>query len=210
MGNIDIELSKIKVVPVVVLEEIEKAGLLAKALNDGGLPCAEVTFRTSGADTVIKTMRTDYPNMLLGAGTVLKIEQVDKAMNSGASFIVSPGFNPKVVKYCLDNKIKIIPGCSNPTDIEMALDMGLTTVKFFPAEAAGGVKMIKALSDPYTMINFMPTGGINTTNILNYLECKSVFACGGSWITDKELIKLNRFDKIEQLAKEAVELVKEK
>ncbi len=203
------KLVEYKIVPVVVLEEPEKAANLAKALVKGGLPIAEITFRTEGADKAIKIMKTNFPEMLVGAGTVLSIEQVDKAVLAGAEFVVSPGFNPKVVKYCTENNINIIPGCLNPTDIEMALDMGITTIKFFPAEAAGGIKMIKAMSDPYQMIRFMPTGGINTGNIKDYLECKNVVACGGSWITDKKLIKANDYEKITSLAKEAVLLVKE-
>lgn len=200
-------LEKYKLIPVVVLSDKEKAIPLAKALIEGGLPCAEVTFRTEAAKEVIQIMSMEYPEMLIGAGTVLTIDQAKQAVEAGAKFIVSPGFNPKVVEYCVHNNIPIIPGCSNPSDIEQALDFDLEIVKFFPAEAAGGVKMIKALSDPYSMVRFMPTGGINQDNILSYLDCKSVIACGGSWIVSKDLIEQGNFEEIKELTKAAVKLV---
>ena len=194
-------LEKYKIVPVIVLEDEKKAVDVAKALIDGGLPCAEITFRTKTAQSSIKLITEKFPDMMVGAGTILTTEQVDSAVESGAKFVVSPGLNPKIVEYCIQKKIPIIPGCSNPTDIEMALELGLKLLKFFPAEAAGGTKMIKALSDPYNMVEFMPTGGINQDNILNYLNCNSVLACGGSWMVNKDLIANSEFEKIKELTK---------
>ena len=195
------------IVPVVKLDDAKDAVPLAKALCEGGLPCAEVTFRTAAAEESIRLMRQAYPDMLIGAGTVLTTEQVDKAVNAGATFIVSPGLNPKIVSYCVDKNIPITPGCANPSDIEAAIELGLEVVKFFPAEAAGGLAMIKAMSAPYVNMKFMPTGGINTKNLLSYLEFNKIIACGGSWMVTDELIKAGDFDKITALTKEAVSLM---
>ena len=192
------------IVPVIKLDDAKDAVPLAKALCDGGLPCAEVTFRTEAAEESIRLMRENFPHMLIGAGTVLTTEQVDRAVSAGATFIVSPGFNPKVVKYCVERNIPITPGCSTPSDIEAAMEFGLDVVKFFPAEAAGGLPMIKAISAPYVNMKFMPTGGINASNLTIYLDFPKVIACGGSWMVMYELVKEGAFDKITELTREAV------
>lgn len=177
------------IVPVVKLDDAKDAVPLAKALCDGGLPCAEVTFRTAAAEESIRLMREAFPHMLIGAGTVLTTEQVDLAVNAGATFIVSPGLNPKVVRYCVDKGIPITPGCSAPSDVEVAIELGLEVVKFFPAEAAGGLAMIKAMAGPYVNMKFMPTGGINANNLTSYLDFPKVIACGGSWMVKDDIIK---------------------
>lgn len=200
-------LSKIRlmgIVPVIKLDDAKDAVPLAKALCDGGLPCAEVTFRTAAAEESIRLMREAFPDMLIGAGTVLSTEQVDKAINAGATFIVSPGLNPKVVKYCTERNIPITPGCSTPSDIEAAIELGLEVVKFFPAEAAGGLEMIKAMAAPYVNMKFMPTGGINASNLTSYLDFPKIIACGGSWMVKDDLVKAGAFDKITELTREAV------
>lgn len=204
MNDVLKEIYGIGIVPVIALEDAKDAKPLAKALIDGGLPCAEVTFRTAAAQESIKIMTTEYPEMLVGAGTVLTTEQVDRAVAAGAKFIVSPGLNPEVVKYCVDKNIPVCPGCSNPSDIEQAIALGLDVVKFFPAEAAGGLAMIKAMSAPYVNMKFMPTGGINASNLNEYLDFKKIIACGGSWMVKSDLIKAGQFDKITELTKEAV------
>ena len=180
MNKVLEEISKIGIVPVIALDRAEDAEPLAKALCDGGLPCAEVTFRTAAAEESIRIMSDRFPDMLVGAGTVLTTEQVDRAVNAGAKFIVSPGLNPKVVKYCVDKNIPITPGTSNPSDVEAAIELGLDVVKFFPAEAAGGLNMIKSMAAPYTNMKFMPTGGINAKNLTSYLDFNRIIACGGS------------------------------
>ncbi len=200
-------IQKMGIVPVIKLDDAKDAIPLAKALVEGGLPCAEVTFRTAAAEEAIRLMRQAYPDMLIGAGTVLTTEQVDKAVAAGATFIVSPGLNPKVVKYCVDNNIPITPGCANPSDIEAAIELGLDVVKFFPAEAAGGLAMIKAMAAPYVNMKFMPTGGINEKNLISYLDFPKIIACGGSWMVSDELVKAGDFDKITALTKQAVALM---
>lgn len=204
MNSILDQISKIGIVPVIAIDDVENAEPLAKALCDGGLPCAEVTFRTAAAADAIKVMSDKFPEMLVGAGTVLTKEQVDKAVESGAKFIVSPGLNPEVVKYCVDKNIPVVPGTANPSDIEQAIALGLTTVKFFPAEAAGGLKMLKAMSAPYNKMTFMPTGGINEKNVVEYLKFAPIIACGGSWMVNKDYINNKEFDKIEELTRNAV------
>lgn len=204
MNQVLQEIQKIGIVPVVVLNDAKDAAPLAKALCEGGLPCAEVTFRTAAAAESIKIMTTEFPQMLVGAGTVLTTEQVDQAVAAGAKFIVSPGLNPKVVKYCVDKNIPITPGTANPSDIEQALELGLEVVKFFPAEAAGGLPMIKAMSAPYTKMKFMPTGGINASNLCSYLDFPKIIACGGSWMVSGALVAAGEFDKIKELTREAV------
>lgn len=204
MQSIIDEISKIGIVPVIALDDAKDAEPLAAALCDGGLECAEVTFRTAAAEESIRIMTSKHPDMLVGAGTVLTTEQVDRAVAAGAKFIVSPGLNPTVVSYCVGKGIPIIPGCANPSDIEQAIALGLDTVKFFPAEAAGGIKMIKAMSAPYTNVRFMPTGGINADNLLDYLNFSRIIACGGSWMVGKELLAAHDFDKITELTKQAV------
>lgn len=199
------KISAIGIVPVIRIEDVDKAAALGKALCDGGIPCAEITFRAAGADKAIKAMSEALPEMLIGAGTVLTTEQVDRAVEAGAKFIVSPGLNPKVVKYCVEKGIPITPGCVNPSDIEQAIELGLEVVKFFPAEPAGGVKMIKAMAAPYSMMKFIPTGGINANNLNDYLSFDKIIACGGSWMVNEALIKEGKFDEITKLARQAVQ-----
>ena len=203
------QIQEIGIVPVVVLNDAKYAEPLAKALCDGGLACAEVTFRTAAAEESIRIMSEKFPDMLVGAGTVLTTEQVDRAVAAGAKFIVSPGLNPRIVKYCVDKGILITPGCANPSDIEQALEQGLEVVKFFPAEAAGGLKMIKAMAAPYVGVKFMPTGGINQNNVREYLAYDRILACGGSWMVKSDLVDAGKFDEIEKLARECVDIVKE-
>ena len=194
------------VVPVVVLEEAKDALPLAKALVEGGLPCAEVTFRTEAAEESIRLMSAKYPEMLVGAGTVLTTKQVDRAAAAGAKFIVSPGFDPEIVDYCLEKKIPVFPGCITPSEVAQAVKRGLEVVKFFPAEQAGGVAMIKAMAAPYTMVKLMPTGGISAKNLKDYLSFGKILCCGGSWMVKGDMIRNGEFDKIRELTKEAVEL----
>ena len=194
------------VVPVVVLEEAKDALPLAKALVEGGLPCAEVTFRTEAAEESIRLMSEKYPEMLVGAGTVLTTKQVDRAAAAGAKFIVSPGFDPEIVDYCLEKKIPVFPGGITPSEVAQAVKRGLEVVKFFPAEQAGGVAMIKAMAAPYTMVKFMPTGGISAKNLKDYLSFGKILCCGGSWMVKGDMIRNGEFDKIRELTKEAVEL----
>jgi len=201
------KLKQYKMIPVVALQNTDDALPLAKALIEGGLPCAEITFRHPGAEKCIKAIKDTYPDMFVGAGTVLNREQVDKAIEAGAEFIVSPGLNEDTVKYCLEKNICVIPGCSNPSDIEKAYSLGLRTVKFFPAQACGGVKMLKALSAPYNMMSFMPTGGISKDNMDSYYALKNVIACGGSFMVDSKAMKEGDFDKIRDLTKEVCELL---
>ena len=197
-------ISKIGIVPVVKLDDAKDAAPLAEALCKGGIPCAEVTFRTGAAAEAIKIMTSTYPDMIVGAGTVLTTEQVDKAVEAGAKFIVSPGLNPKIVKYCVDKNIPITPGVNSPSEIETAIEFGLEVVKFFPAEQSGGIAKIKAMAAPYVNMKFMPTGGINAGNINSYLDFPKVIACGGSWMVPGDLIANGEFDKIEELTREAV------
>ena len=197
------------IVPVVVLNKVADAEPLTEALIKGGLPCAEVTFRTDAAEESIRAISKKFPDMFVGAGTVLTTEQVDRAIGAGAKFIVSPGLNPKVVEYCIKEGYPITPGIMTPTELEVALGFGLDVVKFFPAENAGGLKMIKAMSAPYTMMKFMPTGGINATNVRDYLACDKILACGGSWMVKGDLINAGNFAEIEKLTREAAAIVKE-
>lgn len=197
------------VVPVVVLEDAKDAKPLAEALVEGGLPVAEVTFRTAAAEESIRIMAEAYPDMLVGAGTVLSVEQAQRAVNAGAKFIVSPGFDEEVVDWCLANNIPVYPGIITPSEATKAVKRGLKIVKFFPAEQFGGVATIKALAAPFTTLKFMPTGGINAKNIRDYLTNSKIIACGGSWMVKGDLVKAGDFAKIKELVKEAVELVKE-
>ena len=203
------KISDTGVIPVVKIDDVKDALPLAEALKNGGLPCAEITFRTDAAEESIRRISNAYPDFFIGAGTVLTPKQADLAMAAGASFIVSPGLNPEVVKHCLDKGYPIIPGVCTPTEVEAAMALGLRYLKFFPAEAAGGVKMIKAMAAPYTMVKFMPTGGVSTKNLADYLNCKAVYACGGSWMVPADKITDGKFDEIENLTKEAVALLKE-
>ena len=196
MNEVLEKIQKIGIVPVVVLNDAKDAEPLAKALCNGGLPCAEVTFRTDAAEESIRIMSEKYPEMLVGAGTVLTTEQVDRAVAAGAKFIVSPGLNPKIVKYCVEKNIPITPGICTPSEAEQAIENGLEVVKFFPAEPAGGLKMIKAMAAPYT-------------GLKEYLAYDKILACGGSWMVKGSLVEAGEFDKIEAMTKEAVEIVKE-
>lgn len=198
------QFQKLGIIPVVVIDDAKDAVPLAKALCEGGLPVAEVTFRTDAAEEAIRLMAEAYPEMLVGAGTVLTTEQVDRAVAAGAKFIVSPGLNPKVVKYCQEKNVPITPGTARPTDIEMALELGLDVVKFFPAEQNGGLAMIKAMAAPYTKVKFMPTGGINAKNLKSYLDFDKIIACGGSWMVPKDLVAAGDFEAIKNLTREAV------
>ena len=198
------ELRKIGIIPVIKIDDAEKAVPLAKALISGGIPCAEITFRTAQGEKAIAAINKEAPGILLGAGTVLTVDQVDKAIAAGAKFIVSPGFNPKVVAHCIEKGIPVTPGCSNPSDIEMALEMGLDVVKFFPAEQSGGLEYIKAIAAPYNTVSFIPTGGINAQNIGKYIAYEKVLACGGSWMVNAELINSGNFERISTLCKEAL------
>ncbi len=198
------ELYSIGLIPVIKIEDPLDAVPLAKALIDGGLPAAEITFRTKCAAEAIKNITEAYPEMLVGAGTVLTTEQVDAAIAAGSKFLVSPGLNPKVTAYALSKGVPMLPGCSNPSDIEAALELGLSTVKFFPAEAAGGLKMLKAMAAPYGQLTFMPTGGINQDNLLEYLKFNKIVACGGSFMVKDELIKEKKWDEITALTRNAV------
>ena len=203
-NNMISELYSIGLIPVIKIENADDAVPLAKALIDGGLPAAEITFRTACAAEAIKNITDAYPEMLVGAGTVLTTEQVDAAIAAGSKFLVSPGLNPKVTAYALSKGIPMLPGCSNPSDVEAALELGLTTVKFFPAEAAGGLKMLKAMAAPYGNLTFMPTGGISADNLLSYLKFNKIIACGGSFMVKDELVKEKKWDEITALTKNAV------
>lgn len=205
--NIAEQFAALGVVPVVVLNDVKDAEPLADALVKGGLPCAEVTFRTDAAEESIRVMAQKYPDMLVGAGTVLTIEQVDRAVAAGAKFIVSPGFDPEVVDYCIEKQIPIFPGIITPSEAAQAVKRGLKVVKFFPAEQFGGVATIKALAAPFTGVKFMPTGGVNAKNLESYLSCDKIVACGGSWMVKGDLVKAGKFDEIKALVEEAVQLV---
>ena len=209
MNEVLEKLGQYGIVPVVVLNDSKDAAPLADALCDGGLACAEVTFRTETAADSIRIMTEKHPEMLVGAGTVLTTKQVDEAVEAGAKFIVSPGLNPAIVKYCIEKNIPITPGVATPSEMEQAIELGLNLVKFFPAEPSGGLAMINAVAAPYTMLKFMPTGGINPTNVKDYLNSDKIFACGGSWMVKGNLINDGNFDKIKELTKEAVNIVKE-
>lgn len=201
------KLSLAGIVPVIKVDDAADAVPLCRALSDGGLPVAEITFRTAAAAEAIANVNRELPNVLLGAGTVLTCEQVDRAVAAGAKYIVSPGLNPDVVRYCQKIGIAILPGCSNPSDIETALSLGLKTVKFFPAEAIGGLPLIKALAAPYVDVTFVPTGGINEKNLLEYLSFPKILACGGSWMVPDALVKEKNWDKIRELTRSAVSLM---
>lgn len=194
------------VVPVVVLNDADDAVPLADALIKGGLPCAEVTFRTDAAEESIRRICESFPDMLVGAGTVLTTEQVERAHKAGAKFIVSPGFDPEIIECCISIGLPVLPGCITPSEIAQAVKRGLKVVKFFPAEQSGGVAMIKAMAAPYSMVKFMPTGGISTKNLADYLSCDKILCCGGSWMVKEDLIKSGSFDKITDMTREATAL----
>ncbi len=210
MNEMNTKISAIGVVPVIKLNNPERdAAPLAKALCEGGVPVAEVTFRAAGADTAIRLMKEACPEMLVGAGTVLTTEHVDKAIAAGAQFIVTPGFDPEIVKYCVEKNMPIYPGCTTPTDYHAALKFGLEVLKFFPAEQSGGLAKIKAMSAPFPMFKVMPTGGIGLNNLKEYLSCPVIAACGGSYMVTADLIDNQKWDEIIDLCKKSVEIVKE-
>jgi 2-dehydro-3-deoxyphosphogluconate aldolase/(4S)-4-hydroxy-2-oxoglutarate aldolase len=200
MNAIEERLKELKVIPVIAIDSTDDGVQLAKVLIDNGLPAAEITFRTPVAAQVIACIAEAYPEMLLGAGTVLTSEQVDLAIDAGVDFIVSPGFNPTTVKYCQQRGVPIIPGVNNPSLVEQAMEMGLKTLKFFPAEASGGTAMLKALSAVYP-VSFMPTGGVSAKNIGEYLRINNVLACGGTWMVPADLIKARDWGAIASLVK---------
>ncbi|MEG1743021.1 MAG: bifunctional 4-hydroxy-2-oxoglutarate aldolase/2-dehydro-3-deoxy-phosphogluconate aldolase [Clostridia bacterium] len=200
------ELAKLGIIPVVKLNNADDALPLAEALCCGNLPSMEITFRTPCAAASITAVCKKYPSMLIGAGTVLSVEQAKTAVNCGAQFIVSPGLNPEVVLWCLKNSITVIPGCATPTEIETAIGLGLNTVKFFPAEAFGGLKTLKAISAPYSGVTFMPTGGITLENLASYLDFSKVVACGGSFMVTDKLIKENNFKQITEISAKAAKI----
>jgi 2-dehydro-3-deoxyphosphogluconate aldolase/(4S)-4-hydroxy-2-oxoglutarate aldolase len=205
--NILQELGNLGVVPVVAIERAEDAASLGQALLGGGLSCVEITFRTAAAEDAIRQIASAFPDMLVGAGTVLSQEQAQRAVSAGARFIVSPGFDSKVVDWCLEHDVSVTPGVATPTEINMALDKGLSILKFFPAGALGGVKMLKAIGAPYGNVRFIPTGGIHAGNLADYLSMPMVHACGGSWLVKKQLISAGEFEEISRLAREAVDIV---
>jgi 2-dehydro-3-deoxyphosphogluconate aldolase/(4S)-4-hydroxy-2-oxoglutarate aldolase len=207
MANIDAlkRIGELKIIPVVSIDDAGLAGAMADALVAGGLPIAEITFRTAAAEASIKSL-SSHKDLLVGAGTVLNVDTAKRAADAGAKFIVSPGFNPKVVRWCIDNRVPITPGTATPTDIEMALDHGLSVVKFFPCESIGGLKTLKAIAAPYSMIRFIPTGGITAENLASYLKFAPILACGGSWMVGKELLAERKFDEVTRLSREAIEI----
>ncbi|EHI9240301.1 bifunctional 4-hydroxy-2-oxoglutarate aldolase/2-dehydro-3-deoxy-phosphogluconate aldolase [Vibrio vulnificus] len=209
MSSIKEQLKTLKVIPVIAIDKAEDIIPLGKVLAENGLPAAEITFRSEAAVEAIRLLRETQPDMLIGAGTVLNREQAIAAKEAGATFIVSPGFNPNTVKACQEIGIDIVPGVNNPSTVEAALEMGLTTLKFFPAEASGGINMVKSLLAPYADIELMPTGGINPANIKDYLAIPRVLACGGTWMVDKKLIEAGNWEELARLTREAVALVNE-
>ena len=202
------KLGRLGVVPVVKIERPEDAVELGRALLAGGLPCAEITFRTAAAEEAIQRISSSLPEIIVGAGTVLSVDQASRAISAGARFIVSPGFNPKVVDWCLQNEVPVTPGVATPTEIEMALDKGLNILKFFPAHALGGIAMLKAIAAPYGGVKFIPTGGINQDNLADYLAQPMVHCCGGSWLVKAKLISAGRFDEITRLTRDAMSVVR--
>jgi 2-dehydro-3-deoxyphosphogluconate aldolase / (4S)-4-hydroxy-2-oxoglutarate aldolase len=206
MKTLNQRLSEIKVVPVIAIKDASKAAKLAEVLVENGLPCAEVTFRTEQAADAIKEMRKAFPDMLIGSGTILTTEQVDQSIAAGVDFIVSPGFNPTTVKYCQQRNIAIVPGVNTPSLVEQAMEMGLDTLKFFPAEPSGGTAMLKALSAVYP-VKFMPTGGVNPKNVKDYLAIPTVLACGGTWMVPNDLIDNGQWDELAKLVREVAGII---
>jgi 2-dehydro-3-deoxyphosphogluconate aldolase/(4S)-4-hydroxy-2-oxoglutarate aldolase len=209
MNSLVQQLSALGIVPVIVIDDAKHAAALADALSDGGLPCAEVTFRTAAAEEALRIMAERRPDMLIGAGTVLTPKQAASARAAGAKFVVSPGFNPAVVDYCLANDIPVYPGVCTPTEIEMALSKDLATLKFFPAEPMGGLNFLKAISAPYGMVQFIPTGGISMKNIAEYLAFKRIVACGGTWMAPADWIAAGDFQRIKDETARAVAVVQQ-
>jgi len=209
MTNPIARLGELGIIPVVKLEEPAQGVGLAKALLAGGLPCAEITFRTQAAAEAIRQIVAAVPDVVVGAGTVVSVDQARQAVEAGAKFIVSPGFSQKVVEWCLQKRVPILPGVATPTDILQALDHGLTLLKFFPAEALGGIATLEAIAAPFVGVKFVPTGGITAANLGAYLKLPAVFAVGGSWLVAPKLIAAGRFDEITRLTQEAVALIRE-
>ena len=209
MDEILKKIGELRLVPVVKIEDSRNALPLGQALRDGNLPIAEITYRTDAAEEAIRILTAELPEILVGAGTVLTMDQVKSAVGAGARFVVAPGFNPKVVDYCLEHNITIIPGVNNPSQIERALESRIEVVKFFPAEASGGIPFLKAVAAPYSGIQFLPTGGINLQNMMSYLSFSRVIACGGSWMVKSDLISAGKFQDIKRLSREAVDTIKE-
>lgn len=205
--NIIQKIEEFKLIPVVIIENPDDTLSLGQVLIEAGLPIIEITFRTQAAEQAISILSKNLPDLLIGAGTVLRIDQVKKAVSAGTQFIVTPGFNPKIVDYCIDTKIPIIPGVNTPSMVEWALDKGLKVVKFFPANLSGGTKMLNSLAGPYPDMKFIPTGGINNECLIDYLKLSNVFACGGSWIVKKDLISSGQFEEIKRLTKNALSLI---
>ncbi|MET2897758.1 bifunctional 4-hydroxy-2-oxoglutarate aldolase/2-dehydro-3-deoxy-phosphogluconate aldolase [Vibrio rotiferianus] len=203
MTTLNEQLANLKVIPVIAINKAEDAIPLGRTLVENGMPCAEITFRTECAAEAIRAMRAEFPEMLVGAGTILTNEQVDQAIEAGVDFIVSPGFNPRTVQYCLDKGVAIVPGVNNPSLVEQAMEMGLRTLKFFPAEPSGGVGMLKALTAVYP-VKFMPTGGVSLGNVDEYLSIPSVLACGGTWMVPTKLIDEGKWDELGTLVRDAV------
>lgn len=201
------KINEMGIVPVVKIDNAKDAVPLARALAEGGLPVAEITFRTAAAEDAIKAISSECKNVLLGAGTVVNVEQAERALSAGAKFIVTPGFSPVVVKYCVDRKVPITPGIATPTEIQMALDHGVNVVKFFPADAFGGIKTLKAMSAPYGAVQFIPTGGITAANLAEYILFPKVFACGGTWMVKDEFIKAGQFAEVTRLTREAINIM---
>ena len=195
---------QIGVIPVIAIDDADKAVPLAQALVKGGLPAAEVTFRTAAGEEAIRRIVNEVPDMLVGAGTVLTTEQADRAIAAGAQFIVSPGFNPVVTRYVIDKGVPMMPGTATPGEMEQAMSMGLDVVKFFPAEQNGGVAKLKAVAGPYTTLRWMPTGGVNTKNMMDYLSFDKIIACGGTWMVKKDLIEGEKWDEITAICQDAV------
>ncbi|ARP37992.1 MULTISPECIES: bifunctional 4-hydroxy-2-oxoglutarate aldolase/2-dehydro-3-deoxy-phosphogluconate aldolase [Vibrio] len=206
MTTLNEQLANLKVIPVIAINRAEDAIPLGKALVENGMPCAEITLRTECAIEAIRIMRKEFPDMLIGSGTVLSNEQVDASIEAGVDFIVSPGFNPRTVQYCIDKGVAIVPGVNNPSLVEQAMEMGLRTLKFFPAEPSGGTGMLKALTAVYP-VKFMPTGGVSLKNVDEYLSIPSVLACGGTWMVPTNLIDEGKWDELGKLVRDAVELV---
>ena len=204
--DVNQKIAETGIVPVVVIEEAAKAIPLAGALKAGGIEIMEITFRTEAAADSISNIREKHPEVLVGAGTILDLEQCKKALDYGAQYIVSPGFDRCVAEYCLTKTIPIFPGCVTPSEIMTALKLNLQILKYFPADVYGGLKGMKALSGPFPQISFIPTGGVNIHNLYEYLSAPYVFAVGGSWLCDKRDINSGNFDRITALCKEAIAL----
>ncbi len=204
MNDVLLKASNIGIIPVIAIEDAANAVPLAKALSEGGLPAAEVTFRTAAGEEAIRQIAANCPDVLVGAGTILNVEQCDRAIAAGAKFIVSPGYNEELVAYCIEKNIPVLPGCVNASDMTRAANAGLEIVKFFPAEPSGGVNFLKALAPVFPKLNFMPTGGVNTKNLMDYLGYDRIVACGGTWMVKKDLIEGQRWEEITQICKDAV------